>query len=428
MLRARELSTIIDDARPRLIVTTPDWSGEVAQVVSDARNLSRMVFVGDNPRASDAAADSLDALAAGSTPFESAWPTAVDDIALIAYTMGADGRWKGACHSPGDVLASADTYARQVLGLRDGDVVGGHPPIAFTYGLGALAVFPLRVGCVSVLTERFDAGELLEAIGREGVTVFFGTPTGYRLLMQMPGFPSRFNLRSLRLCVSAGEPLGGEDSKAWTAATGVELLDGLGTTELFHIVISQRPGSVRHGSMGLPVPGYEIRVVDGGLHDVAGDTPGRLAVRGPTGCRYWNRIEAQKEYVQAGWNLTGDEVRRDSDGYCWFVRRHDDLIVSAGYNIGPPEVETVLRQHPAVAEAAVVAVPDPIRGAVPKAFVVLESHETPGAKLTLALQEHTASRLASYKRPRQIEFVRSLPTAADGSLDRAALRARIRRN
>lgn len=424
LLRALELAAIIDDVRPRLIVTAPELTNDVPVALSIANKPPpRALSIGSQSVMWPTDHDSLEALAARSTPIESAYGTGADDIAIIAYTVGADGRCRGACHSPGDVVASADRYARQVLGLRDTDIVGGHPPIAFTYGLGALLVFPLRCGARSVLTERFDAEELLGTIERERVTVFFGTPTCYRLLMRLPGFPHRFSLGSLRFCVSAGEPLGPETSAAWRDATGVDLVDGLGTTELFHIVVTQRPGDVRHGSIGRPVPGYEVRVVDDELCDMPDGGPGLLSVRGPTGCRYWNRLEAQREYVRGGWNLTGDIVRVDPEGYLWFVGRRDDLIVSAGYNIGPPEIEALLLQHPAVAAVAVVAAPDPIRGAVPKAFVVTQPDATPGGPLALALLEHASKKLAGYKRPRLIEFVSALPMLDDGRVDRAALRA-----
>lgn len=295
--------------------------------------------------------------------------------------------------------------------------------MSVAYGLGALLVFPLVTGARAVLTEGFDAERLLGTIERERVTVFFGTATCYRLLLRIPDLTTRFNLRSLRACISSGEPLDATTSEEWTRRTGVDLIDGLGTTELFHIVVSQRPGRIVHGSLGTPVPGYEARVVDPDMRDIVDGTPGRLAVRGPTRCRYWNQPDAERDYVREGWNLTGDLVSRDAAGYYWFDRRADDLIVSAGYNIAGPEIESVLMAHPAVAAAAVVASADMTRGVVPKAYVVTRVEGTPA--LALALQEHVHRELAAYKTPRRIEFVSVLPQTVDGRIDRAALRGRI---
>jgi 2-aminobenzoate-CoA ligase len=292
--------------------------------------------------------------------------------------------------------------------------------MALAYGLGALLVFPLVTGARVVLTDGFDADVLLRTIERERVTIFFGTATCYRLFLRIPELTTRFDLRSLRACVSAGEPLDADTSAAWQQLTGVDLLDGLGTTELFHIVLSQRLGHITHGALGTPVPGYEARVVDARMHDVADGTPGRLAVRGVTRCRYWNSPDAERDYFRDGWNVTGDVVTRDAEGQYWFKHRADDLIVSAGYNIAGAEIESVLLTHPAVAAAAVVAVPDIIRGAVPKAVVVARTEGTP--RLVLALQEHVQRFLAGYKTPRQIQFLSTLPRGSDGKVDKTALR------
>ena len=334
-LGLRELTAIIADSEPTAIVTTEVGFSRIAQWLS----LGATPVVG---------LERLEHLAASASPLNQPAATTPDAVASIVYTVAADGTSRGACHSAEAMIASAHAYARGVLELSPADVVGGHPPMSFAYGLGALLVFPLVTGARVVLTDGFDAERLLRTIERERVTVFFGTATCYRLFLRIPGLTTRFNLRSLRACVSAGEPLDAATSADWQRQTGVDLVDGLGTTELFHIVLSQRPGDVTHGSLGTPVPGYEARVVDEEMNDVAHGTAGRLAVRGPTRCRYWNRPDAERDSVREGWNLTGDVVTRDSAGRYWFERRADDLIVSAGYNIAGPEIESVLLTHPAV--------------------------------------------------------------------------------
>jgi 2-aminobenzoate-CoA ligase len=386
--RRREIAAIVADVEPRLAVTAGALPIEALPSVT----------IG-----------ALDRGAGGDAPPHDGDP---DAIAVIAHGIGVDGRPYGACHSASAMLASAEGYARGVLGLSAADVVGGHPPLALAYGLGALLVCPLYVGATTVPAPAFDAEALLGSIARERVSVFFGTATCYRLLLQAPALMRRFDLRSLRLCVSAGEPLEARVSEAWTSATGVDLLDGLGTTELFHIVVSQQPGRVMHGALGRPVPGYELRVADEKMRAVADGSEGLLAVRGPTGARYWRRPDLQRERVRDGWTLTGDVVRRDGDGTFWFGRRGDGIIVSAGYNIAPREVEVVLEEHPAVARAEVTGVPDPTRGAVVAARVTLRpGAPPPTAELALALQQHTQRELSPYKCPRRIEFT---PPASSG--------------
>ena len=418
-LGAMELAAIVADSGPTTIVTTEAGFSRIAEARVEPRGRYQWLSLGATPVPG---LERLEHLAASAPPLRQPSPVSPDAVASIVYTVGADGTYRGACHSAEAMIASAQAYARGVLDLSPADVVAGHPPMSFAYGLGALLVFPLVTSARVVLTDGFDAEGLLRTIEQERVTVFFGTATCYRLFLRIPGLTTRFDLRSLRACVSAGEPLDAATSAAWQRQTGVDLVDGLGTTELFHIVLSQRPGDVTHGSLGTPVPGYEARVVDAQMNDVAQGTAGRLAVRGPTRCRYWNRPDAERDYVREGWSLTGDLVSRDAAGRYWFERRADDLIVSAGYNIAGPEVESVLLMHPAVIAAAVVAAPDATRGAVPKAYIVARAPGTPS--LALALQEHVQRALAAYKMPRQIEFVAELPTT-DGRIDRASLRARI---
>jgi 2-aminobenzoate-CoA ligase len=284
-------------------------------------------------------------------------------------------------------------------------VIGGPLGLSFAFGLGALLVFPLFAGACTVLFDHFHAETLLQSIASHRMTVLVGTATTYRLLLRIPDLESRTDFRSLRLAVSAGEPLDAETVRAWKRRTSVELIDSFGTTEMCHVFLSQRPGSAVLGSLGTPVPGFRIRVVDDDLRDVALGSPGLLAVQGPTGCVYWRREAAQRKFVRRGWNLTGDVVVGDAAGQFWFRGRRDDLIISAGYNISPAEVEAVLKAHPAIADAAVVAAPDPIRGAVPKACVVLQSNVHQSDCLISEIHAYLQRELAGYKCPRQFEFV-----------------------
>ena len=364
-----------------------------------------------------------DLIAGGSDRLD-AEPVSRSDVALIAYTSGSTGVPKGATHTPADMLASADCYSRHVLEMKPDDVCGGHPTLAFTFGLGGLLVFPFRVGACTSLIDRFSPETLLARIAADRITVLFCAATTYRLLLQDPNLERAHDLSSLRLCVSAGEPLPAAAYEEWHRRIGVEILDGIGSTEMFHIFVSARRGRVRAGSTGTAVPGYEARVVDDHLDEVARGTPGLLAVRGPTGCRYWRKPERQREYVRGGWNVTGDVYRQDADGYFWHLCRNDDLIICGGYNIAGPEVENVLLEHDAVLEAAVVASPDALRQAVPKAFVVLKNGVASSAALATALQEHVKRELAPYKYPREIEFVDALPRTETGKIRRVELRER----
>ena len=324
------------------------------------------------------------------------------------------------------MLASADTYARHVLKPVPSDIFGGHPTLAFTYGLGGLLVFPFRFGAAAALLESFTPERMLEAVARHRITVLSCAATTYRLLLQIPDFERRFDLSSLRLCVSAGEPLPRPVFDEWMTRTGVEVIDSLGTTEMFHVFVCQRPGAIKPGATGQAVPGYEVRIVDDQLHDVPRGTPGLLAVRGPTGCRYWNKPDRQREYVRQGWNVPNDVCIEDEDGFFWYQCRNDDLIICGGYNVAGPEVESVVLEHPAVLEAAVVASPDTTRGFVPKAFIVLKPGHAASEALAAEIQAHVKSELAPFKYPREVEFVTGLPKTETGKIRRVELRERER--
>ena len=360
----------------------------------------------------------LEALCAAASPDFTACDTAADDVCLIGFTSGTTGEPKGTLHFHRDMLAICDSYAAEVLKPEASDIFVGSPPLAFTFGLGGLVLFPLHVGATAELLEKAGAEELLGAIARYRATVCFTAPTAWRA---MAAAAPAHDLSSLRRCVSAGEALPKPVFEAWERATGLRLMDGIGATEMLHIFIGAPYDRLRPGSTGLPVPGYEARVVDAAGAEVPRGAVGRLAVRGPTGCRYL-ADPRQAAYVQNGWNLTGDSYVQDEDGYFWYQARSDDMIVSAGYNIAGPEVESALLAHPAVRECGVVGVADEERGQIVKAYVVLEAGETDDAAMVAALQAHVKAAIAPYKYPRAIEFVAALPRTETGKLQRFALR------
>jgi 2-aminobenzoate-CoA ligase len=362
--------------------------------------------------------DDLLAMMADEADSFSARPTRADDVCLIAFTSGTTGEPKGTMHFHRDMLATCDTYGAQVLRARPDDIFIGSPPIAFTFGLGAAVLFPLRVGASSILLEQASPEQLLEAIRNMRPTICFTAPTAYRAMLgrMQPG-----DVGSLRICVSAGEPLAKTTWDAWHTATGISIMDGIGATEMLHIFIGASVDQIRPGATGIPVPGYEAKLIDEDGKDLPRGSTGRLAVRGPTGCRYLADAR-QTQYVINGWNVTGDTYHQDADGYFWFQARSDDMILSSGYNISGPEVEAALLTHPAVAECGVVAAPDAARGMIVKAYVVLHDPDTENAELVQALQDHVKAAIAPYKYPRAIEFVPSLPRGGTGKLQRFVLR------
>ncbi|NEC05123.1 AMP-binding protein [Streptomyces sp. SID7909] len=342
--------------------------------------------------------------------------TASDDVALIAFTSGTTGRPKGCMHLHRDVLAIADTFSRHVLRPGPDDVFAGSPPLGFTFGLGGLVVFPLRVGASALLLEQAGPKQLLPALAEHRVSVLFTAPTAYRVMLdQLDGH----DLSALRRCVSAGENLPEATWHAWHERTGLRIINGIGATELLHIFLSAADDAIRPGTTGVPVPGWQARVVDADGAPVPDGEPGLLAVRGPVGCRYL-ADERQRDYVRHGWNITGDTYVRDADGYFRYVARADDMIISSGYNIAGPEVEEALLRHPDVAEAAVVGQADELRGRIVAAYVV----EREGAELTAdQLRAFMRAELAPHKCPRRFTFLPALPRTATGKLQRFRLRA-----
>jgi 2-aminobenzoate-CoA ligase len=344
--------------------------------------------------------------------------TAADDTCLIAFTSGTTGKPKGTMHFHRDVLAICDCWPKSTLRASSDDVFIGSPPLAFTFGLGGLLLFPMRAGASTVLLERAPADALLAAIAAYRATVCVTAPTSYRA---MAAHVKDHDIASLRKCVSAGEPLPAATRKLWKDATGIEIIDGIGATELLHIFISADEAHARPGATGKPIPGYRACVMDESGRPLAPGKVGRLAVKGPTGCRYL-ADERQKSYVKDGWNYTGDAYLVDDDGYFVFQARTDDMIISAGYNIAGPEVESALLLHPAVAECAVIGVPDEQRGQIVKAFVVLRETATESVELARALQDFVKGSIAPYKYPRALEFRKALPRTETGKLQRFRLR------
>jgi 2-aminobenzoate-CoA ligase len=413
LLRAKEIAYPITKARIRLALCDYRLAEEMEKARGSTDELRRVVYWGSGMP------DALETLMAehGFDTF-TACDTAADDVCLIGFTSGTTGEPKGTVHFHRDLLATCDSYGRHVLRAKASDRFVGSPPLAFTFGLGGLVLFPLRVGASTILLERVAPDDLLAGIDRHRATICFTAPTAYRAMLA--GL-SGYDVSSLRKCVSAGEALPKATFDGWLAATGIKILDGIGATEMLHIFLGSPEEEIRPGSTGKPVPGYEARVLDAAGREVPPNTLGRLAVRGPTGCRYLDD-KRQRQYVQDGWNITGDTYLMDADGYFWYQARSDDMIVSAGYNIAGPEVEAALLTHPAVAECGVVGAPDEERGQIVKAYVVLRPGHTGDATLTRSLQDYVKANIAPYKYPRAIEYVAQLPRTQTGKLQRFELR------
>jgi len=412
MLRAVELDTIVTKARIGHALTDARLAEELEAVREDRPFLSNVMTFGPG--------GVLEERMREKRPGFETVETAAEDVALVAFTSGTTGEPKGCVHSHRDILAVCDTFARHMLDPQPDEVFTGTPPLAFTYGLGGLVLFPLRFGASTAPIEQPGPEALLEAIEEHRITTVFTAPTAYRALLDMVG---EANLSSLRKCVSAGEALPRATSDAWYEKTGIRIVDGIGSTEMLHIFISAAGEEIRPGSTGRPVPGYEAMIADDGMNPLPPGEVGRLAVRGPTGCRYL-ADPRQAEYVIDGWNLTGDAYKMDEDGYFWFQARTDDMIVSSGYNIAGPEVEAALLGHDAVAECAAVGSPDEERGNVVKAFVVLREGVEVGDALAEELQGFVKGRIAPYKYPREIEFIEALPKTQTGKIQRFKLRER----
>ncbi|OZI40727.1 2-aminobenzoate-CoA ligase [Bordetella genomosp. 1] len=417
LLRAKELKQVIDKARVQAMLCDVRLADEALACMRQGGDyycpdLKQIKMFNDT------GSDALDTLAASKPEAFEVCDTAADDVCLIAFTSGTTGAPKGCMHFHRDVLAMCDLFPRHVIKPGADDVFCGTPPLAFTFGLGGLLCFPLRVGASTVLAEKLSPESLLQLIQDFRATIVFTAPTFYR---QMAALVPKFDIGSLAKSVSAGEALPDATRQLWKDATGIEMIDGIGGTEMIHVFVSSPPEAVRRGAIGKVVPGYVAVVVDENMQPVPHGTIGRLAIKGPTGCRYL-ADERQRKFVQAGWNLPGDTFMQDADGYLYYQARNDDMIISAGYNIAGPEVEDALLRHEAVAECGVVGMPDDERGQLVAAYVVLKPGFEATPALATALQTYVKDTIAPYKYPRVVEFVTALPRTETGKLQRFALR------
>ncbi|NKE67790.1 AMP-binding protein [Ramlibacter sp. RBP-2] len=414
LLRARELADIVDKAQPTAALCDAALLDELELARGERPGLPEPVLFN-----TAGTPGSLEARAASKSGAFTACPTAGHDIAMMAFTSGTTGKPKAAVHTHRDVLAACEAWPRHVLRATPDDIVVGSPPLAFTFGLGGLLVFPLWAGASVFFPDGpYNPESMVRQIGEIGATICYTAPTFYR---QMAPFARQHGIGRLRICVSAGEGLPDATRQLWKEATGIEMLDGIGATEMFHIFISSAGSDVRPGAIGKVVPGYQAKVVDAEGRELPRGTIGSLAVIGPTGCRYLEDAR-QTQYVRGGWNYPGDAFMQDEDGYFFYQARADDMIITAGYNVGGPEVEDALLRHPAVAECGVIGKPDEARGMIVKAFCVLKPGQTGDAAMVKALQDHVKATIAPFKYPREIEFLPNLPRTETGKLQRFKLR------
>ncbi|PSM20188.1 AMP-binding protein [Nitratireductor sp. StC3] len=415
MLRAGELAKIVDKAEIALALCDTRAKDELVACAKDSKFLKQVVGF-DGTANHDA---ELDRVALDKSVIFEAIKTGRDDVALLGFTSGTTGVPKATMHFHRDLLIIADGYAKEVLQVTPDDVFVGSPPLAFTFGLGGLAIFPLRFGAAATLLESATPPNMIEIIETYKATVSFTAPTAYRAMLA--AMEDGADLSSLRVAVSAGETLPAPVFEAWTQKTGKPILDGIGATEMLHIFISNRFDDMHPATTGRPVTGYEARIVDADMNEVPRGTVGKLAVRGPTGCRYL-ADDRQRDYVRDGWNLTGDAFYQDEDGRFHFAARTDDIIVSAGYNIAGPEVEAALLAHADVAECAVIGAPDEARGEIVQAHVVLVEGRVGDEAMTKRLQDHVKATIAPYKYPRSVVFIAALPKTQTGKIQRFRLR------
>jgi 2-aminobenzoate-CoA ligase len=415
LLRSRELVQICQKTEAQFALCDVRLAAELEATRPLCPTLNQVRYFNSD------ASDSLERLMQGqSDSFANVLPSH-DDVALIAFTSGTTGPPKATMHFHRDVLVMSDTYPAETLRSVPEDIFSGSAPLGFTYGLGSLLTFPMRRGASTVLLEQANPEIMLQTVQDFGVTTLLIGPTLYR---GMCPHTARFALSTLHTCCSAGEHLPVAVYDEWLRRTGIRILDFMGSTEMLHAFMGMPRGDIRPGSTGIALLGYQVAVVDENMHPVLPGAVGRLAVRGPIGCRYLNDHERQKAYVVDGWNLSGDAFHADADGFFWYHARTDDMIVSAGYNISGQEIEEILLEHASVAECAVVGVADAARGQIVKAFVVLRDPRAAGEELSRALQDHVKKSIAPYKYPRAVEFVAELPKTQTGKINRAALRAR----
>ncbi|MGN6767539.1 MAG: AMP-binding protein [Rhizobiaceae bacterium] len=415
LLRAGELSKIVDKAEISVALCDTRLMDEMVACAKTSRFLKKVIGF-DGTANFDA---ELDRIALDKPVIFEAVKTGRDDVALLGFTSGTTGVPKATMHFHRDLLIIADGYAKEVLAVTPDDIFVGSPPLAFTFGLGGLAVFPLRFGAAATLLENASPPNMIEIIEKYRATVSFTAPTAYRAMLK--AMDEGADLSSLRAAVSAGETLPAPVFEEWTKKTGKPILDGIGSTEMLHIFITNRFGDAAPGTTGRPVTGYEAKIVDDDMKEMKRGEIGRLAVRGPTGCRYL-ADRRQRVYVRDGWNLTGDSFIQDEDGYFHFASRSDDLIISSGYNIAGPEVEAALLSHDDVAECAVIGAPDEARGQIVEAYVVVAKGVKRDALTIKRLQDHVKTTIAPYKYPRSVKFIDALPKTQTGKIQRFRLR------
>lgn len=415
LLRAKELEQIVDIAEVTLALCDTRMLDEIEEVAKTSKTLTRVAdFDGSQNHDSD-----LDRMALEKSVRFDPVKTGRDDVALLGFTSGTTGVPKATMHFHRDLMIIADGYAKEVLGVTPEDIFVGSPPLAFTFGLGGLAIFPLRFGATATLLETASPPNMIEIIEKYKATVCFTAPTAYRFMLS--AMDDGADLSSLRAAVSAGETLPSPVYKDWIEKTGKPMLDGIGATEMLHIFISNRFDDHAPACTGRPVTGYQVKVIDDDNNTVPNGTVGRLAVKGPTGCRYL-ADDRQANYILDGWNITGDSFSMDDDGYLYFAARNDDMIISGGYNIAGPEVESALLSHELVAECAVVGAADIDRGSIVQAHIVLKDNAKESDNTVSILQEYVKATIAPYKYPRSIVFCSSLPKTATGKIQRYLLK------
>jgi 2-aminobenzoate-CoA ligase len=410
LLRAKELKEIIDKAQIQAALCDSRFADEMQKTKSDY--LKATLYYYDN------VVDGIEVHMASKPTEFAAFDTALEDTCLIAFTSGTTGMPKATMHFHRDVMAICDTFPKSIVNIQADDICIGSPPLGFTFGLGGILLFPLRVGGAAVLIEKFTPESYLQAIADYKATISWTAPFFYR---KMADIAANYDLSSLKKCISAGEALPAATRAIWKEATGIEMIDGIGATELLHIFISHTEAEAKPGATGKPVPGYIATVLDDDGNPAPVGTVGRLAVKGPTGCRYL-ADDRQLVYVQNGWNVTGDSYYIDDEGYFVYQARNDDMIITTGYNVAGPEVESALLEHEAVAECAVVGAPDAERGTVIKAYIVLREGYKGSPELVAELQTFVRENIAPYKYPRAIEFIAELPRTQTGKVQRYVLR------
>lgn len=408
LLRAKELETMISCAEISHLIADENLADEVHLIKSPF--LQSVSFWGN---------EATNQLIASKPKTFDNYPTKSDDVALIGFTSGTTGNPKMTAHYHKDVLNICEAFPKFSLQPTEKDVFTGTPPIGFTFGLGGLVLFPLYYGASTVLIEKPNPDILLQTIEKYKVTICFTAPTAWRILTEKS---KEYDISSLRKCVSAGETLPLKVWEDWYSATGLKIIDGIGATEMLHIFISSNDENCKPGATGIAITGYEAKIVDDLGNEVPSNTQGKLAVRGITGCKYLNRPEKQAEYVQNGWNITGDIFYKDEDGFLWFVARGDDMIISSGYNIAAIEVESVLLNHSEILECAVVGIPDQERGMLVCANIVLKDPSKATNQLKTEIQDWFKANAAPYKYPRMINFIEQLPKTDTGKIQRFKLK------